>query len=89
MEALPPGVTVQSQPLDATGWTVCPAGTYGDDRETLIAGIYSELRPTVHNVYLSDVNADGLSDVLQVRFDAVDAYSSNPSGKCWLSNILF
>ncbi len=80
MEALPPGVTVQSQSLDATGWTASPAGTYGDDRETQIAGIYPEMRPSIHDAYLSDVSADGLSDVLQVRFDAVDVWI-NEGGK--------
>jgi hypothetical protein len=52
----------------------CPAGTYGDDRETVMGGSYTDMRPDVHAVFLSDVNADGLSDLLQVRFDAVDIW---------------
>lgn len=33
-----------------------------------------ELNPELSGVYLSDVNSDGASDVVQIRFDAVDVW---------------
>ncbi|MEK7424527.1 MAG: toxin TcdB middle/N-terminal domain-containing protein, partial [Actinomycetota bacterium] len=52
----------------------CRAGTYGDDREVVMAAspMWSDL--TDGRIRLSDVNADGLSDIVQTRFDGVDLW---------------
>ncbi|MFW5920571.1 MAG: SpvB/TcaC N-terminal domain-containing protein, partial [Polyangiales bacterium] len=55
------------------GPATCPRGE-GDDREIVMATPPAELNPELQLVYLSDVNADGAADVVQVRYDEVDVW---------------
>jgi RHS repeat-associated protein len=52
----------------------CPAGTFGSDREVTMgnAPYYSSQDPTL--VRFGDVNGDGLADMMQIRFNAVDVW---------------
>lgn len=58
----------------------CKAGTFGQDRHVLMDASpqFSDLSGT--SLRLDDVNGDGLDDILQVRFDAVDVWL-NDDGK--------
>jgi hypothetical protein len=58
----------------------CPAGTYGASRYVTMtnAPYYSSQDPT--KVQLGDVNGDGLADMIQVRFDAVDVWLNAITG---------
>ncbi len=60
----------------------CPSGTYGQDRHIAMTqspnyGIVGEGK-----LLLDDVNGDGLSDLVEVRFNAVDIYL-NVNGTSW------
>jgi hypothetical protein len=52
----------------------CPAGTFGSDREMTMgnAPYYSSQDPAL--VRFGDVNGDGLADMMQIRFNAVDVW---------------
>ncbi|MDY0003791.1 MAG: toxin TcdB middle/N-terminal domain-containing protein, partial [Polyangia bacterium] len=52
----------------------CPAGTYGAGRYVTMgnAPYYSSQDPSL--VRLGDVNGDGLADMMQIRFNAVDVW---------------
>jgi len=58
----------------------CAAGEYGDSREVVMedSPLWSDLEDD--RVRLADVNGDGLSDVVQTRFDGVDLWV-NQGGK--------
>jgi RHS repeat-associated protein len=60
----------------------CPAGTFGDKRYLTMdsAPYYSDIQGT--SLRMDDVNGDGLDDLVQVRFDAVDVWL-NIDGKGW------
>lgn len=60
----------------------CPAGSYGDKRYLTMDGApyYSDIEGT--SLRLDDVNGDGLDDLVQVRFDAVDVWL-NVDGRGW------
>ncbi len=60
----------------------CPAGTFGDKRYVTMDGapFYSDIQGT--SLRMDDVNGDGLDDLVQVRFDAVDVWL-NVDGKGW------
>jgi hypothetical protein len=52
----------------------CKAGTFGQDRHVLMDASpqYSDLSGA--SLRLDDVNGDGLDDIVQIRFDAVDLW---------------
>jgi len=52
----------------------CADGTSGAGRHVEMASPPREVNPELRNVRLSDVNADGAADVVQVRFDEVDVW---------------
>jgi RHS repeat-associated protein len=60
----------------------CPAGTFGDKRYLAMdsAPYYSDIQG--ESLRMDDVNGDGLEDLVQVRFDAVDVWL-NVDGKGW------
>lgn len=60
----------------------CPAGTFGDKRYVTMtdAPYYSDIQGT--SLRMDDVNGDGLDDLVQVRFDAVDVWL-NVDGTGW------
>jgi RHS repeat-associated protein len=60
----------------------CPADTFGDKRYVSMDGApyYSDIQGT--SLRIDDVNGDGLDDLVQVRFDAIDVYL-NVDGKGW------
>src|SRR5690606_24347035 len=60
----------------------CPGGTFGSNRyvEMDDAPFYSDVNGTT--LRLGDVNGDGLDDLVQVRFDAVDIWL-NVDGSGW------
>ena len=60
----------------------CPAGTFGDKRSISMdsAPFYSDIQGT--SLRMDDVNGDGLDDLVQVRFDAIDVWL-NVDGKSW------
>jgi RHS repeat-associated protein len=60
----------------------CPAGSFGDKRYLTMdsAPYYSDIEGT--SLRLDDVNGDGLDDLVQVRFDAVDVWL-NVDGRGW------
>ncbi|HEX2875965.1 MAG TPA: SpvB/TcaC N-terminal domain-containing protein, partial [Polyangiaceae bacterium] len=60
----------------------CPAGTFGDKRYLTMdsAPFYSDIQGT--SLRMDDVNGDGLDDLVQVRFDAVDVWL-NVDGTGW------
>src|SRR5690606_16424100 len=60
----------------------CAAGTFGTDRHVAMAAspYYSDVSSST--VKLGDVNGDGLDDLVQIRFDAVDIWL-NVDGKGW------
>ena len=60
----------------------CAAGTFGADRykEMADAPQFSDIEGTT--LRLDDVNGDGLTDLVQIRFDAVDIWL-NVDGKGW------
>jgi RHS repeat-associated protein len=65
----------------------CPAGTFGDKRYLAMdtAPFYSDIQGT--SLRMDDVNGDGLDDLVQVRFDAVDVWL-NVDGKGWTSRYI-
>ncbi|MBI5489050.1 MAG: hypothetical protein HY905_17075 [Deltaproteobacteria bacterium] len=66
----------------------CEAGTYGPDLEQTMANSPHIL--TIEDdarISLADVNADGLTDLVQVRFDAVDVYL-NLGGFAWSDRVI-
>ncbi len=60
----------------------CPAGTFSSNRyvEMDASPYYSDIQGTTLRV--DDVNGDGLDDLVQVRYDAVDVWL-NVDGKGW------
>ncbi|HVY31615.1 MAG TPA: toxin TcdB middle/N-terminal domain-containing protein [Polyangiaceae bacterium] len=60
----------------------CPAGSFGDKRYLTMdsAPFYSDIQGT--SLRMDDVNGDGLDDLVQVRFDAVDVWL-NVDGHGW------
>jgi RHS repeat-associated protein len=60
----------------------CPAGTFGDKRYVAMseAPYFSDIQGA--SLRIDDVNGDGLDDLVQVRFDAVDVWL-NVDGKSW------
>ena len=60
----------------------CPEGTFGANRHVTMASApwYSDVEGTT--LRIDDVNGDGLSDLVQVRFDAVDVWL-NVDGRGW------
>lgn len=60
----------------------CEAGTFGADRykEMAAAPQFSDIEGST--LRLNDVNGDGLTDLVQIRFDAVDIWL-NVDGKSW------
>jgi RHS repeat-associated protein len=60
----------------------CPAGMFGDKRSVAMdaAPYFSDIQGT--SLRMDDVNGDGLDDLVQVRFDAVDVWL-NVDGKGW------
>jgi RHS repeat-associated protein len=60
----------------------CPAGSFGDKRYLVMdeSPYYSDIQGT--SLRVDDVNGDGLDDLVQVRFDAVDVWI-NVDGKSW------
>jgi RHS repeat-associated protein len=60
----------------------CPALTFGAGRDILMADSpqYSDIEG--HSLRLDDVNGDGLDDLIQVRFNAVDIWL-NVDGAGW------
>jgi RHS repeat-associated protein len=63
----------------------CPALSFGAGRDILMANSpqYSDIEG--HSLRLDDVNGDGLDDLVQVRFDAVDVWL-NVDGGGWTPN---
>ena len=60
----------------------CPAGTFGANRHLTMtqAPYYSDIQET--SLRLDDVNGDGLTDLVQVRFNGVDVWL-NIDGDSW------
>jgi RHS repeat-associated protein len=60
----------------------CPEGTFGADRHAVMANApwYSDIQGDT--LRIDDVNGDGLDDLVQVRFDAVDVWL-NVDGTGW------
>ncbi|MEM9070445.1 MAG: SpvB/TcaC N-terminal domain-containing protein, partial [Myxococcota bacterium] len=56
------------------GGTECDAETTARTRHIEMESAPAELNPELDGVMFLDVNADGASDVVQVRFDAVDVW---------------
>lgn len=67
------GVTETGAPVFGDGPRDCRRGD-GDDRERVMATPPAELNPELSGVILADVNMDGASDVLQVRFRELDVW---------------
>jgi RHS repeat-associated protein len=65
--------------------TDCTAGTFGPARNITMSGSpqYSDIQGD--SLRLDDVNGDGLDDLVQVRFDAVDVWL-NVDGVGWTPN---
>ncbi|MDH5492706.1 MAG: hypothetical protein OEY14_12205, partial [Myxococcales bacterium] len=57
------------------GPSSCARGE-GDGRERVMGTPPAELNPDLANVYLSDVNADGATDVIQARYRETDIWFS-------------
>ena len=67
----------------------CPAGTFGQDRHVAMAASPYYQVAQGGSLLLDDVNGDGLADLLEVRFDAVDIYI-NVDGVSWTErHVLF
>jgi RHS repeat-associated protein len=60
----------------------CAAGTFGANRHVLMSTspVFSDVNG--ESVRLDDVNGDGLTDMVQIRFDEVDVWL-NVDGKGW------
>ena len=60
----------------------CPSGTFGQDRHIPMtqSPYYSDIQETT--LRLDDVNGDGLTDLVQVRFQDVDVWL-NVDGRSW------
>jgi RHS repeat-associated protein len=60
----------------------CSAGTFGSERHLTMANApqYSDIQGST--LRLSDVNGDGLDDLIQINFDSVDIYL-NENGSSW------
>ena len=67
------GTTADGAPVFGDGPAVCDRGD-GAGRYREMATPPRELNPELRGVFLSDVNADGAADVVQVRFDEVDVW---------------
>ena len=60
----------------------CVGGTFGQNRHIEMDNAPQELSPTEDGFRLDDVNGDGLTDLLQIRFDAIDIWL-NVDGVKW------
>ncbi|MBI3202989.1 MAG: hypothetical protein HYZ29_15730, partial [Myxococcales bacterium] len=60
----------------------CPAGTFGQDRHIAMTASPNFGVVGDGKLLLDDVNGDGLSDLVEVRFNAVDVYL-NVNGVSW------
>jgi hypothetical protein len=60
----------------------CPAGTFGQDRHIAMTSSPNFGVVGDGKLLLDDVNGDGLSDLVEVRFNAVDVYL-NVNGVSW------
>jgi RHS repeat-associated protein len=67
------GVNEDGAPVFGDGPTECGRGQ-GGNRHRVMANPPMELNPDLSGVYLSDVNADGAPDLVQVRFREVDVW---------------
>lgn len=67
------GVNEDGAPVFGDGPTECGRGQ-GGSRHRVMANPPMELNPDLSGVYLSDVNADGAPDIVQVRFREVDVW---------------
>jgi RHS repeat-associated protein len=69
-----------------TGSRACPSG-YASGREIRMADPPRDLPFTIGDVHLADVNGDGASDLVQVRFDAIDVWF-NRNGTSFTSRLI-
>lgn len=60
----------------------CPSGTFGQDRHIAMTSSPNFGVVGDGKLLLDDVNGDGLSDLVEVRFNAVDVYL-NVNGESW------
>ena len=67
------GVTSEGAPVFGIGDRDCARGE-GSGRAIVMATAPPELNPDLSGVFLADVNGDGASDVVQVRFREVDTW---------------
>ncbi len=67
------GTTASGAPVFGLGPAECPAG-FATGREIRMVNPPVELNVELDGVYLSDVNGDGATDVIQVRFRDVDVW---------------
>ncbi|MEZ4252403.1 MAG: SpvB/TcaC N-terminal domain-containing protein [Polyangiales bacterium] len=67
------GVNTSGAPVFGDGPTECGRGQ-GGNRHRVMASPPMEVNPDLSGVYLSDVNADGAPDMVQVRFREVDVW---------------
>jgi RHS repeat-associated protein len=67
------GTTATGAPVFGLGPEECPAG-FASGREIRMSNPPAELNVELDGVYLSDVNGDGATDVVQVRFRDVDVW---------------
>jgi YD repeat-containing protein len=63
----------RGEALWGDGPTTCPRNQ-GANRERHMQNAPPELNPELSGVFMADVNADGLSDVVQVRFNQLDVW---------------
>jgi RHS repeat-associated protein len=64
----------------------CPVGFAGD-REITVTNPPAEINPELDAVYLTDVNADGMDDVVQVRYSAIDVWF-NKAGLAFTDRVI-
>jgi RHS repeat-associated protein len=69
------GTTSTGAPVFGEGPAECPRGA-GANRGIVVASPPAELNVDLNGVFLADVNADGASDVVQVRFNQLDVWFS-------------
>ena len=62
----------RGEALWGDGPTTCTG--MAPDRERHMQSAPPELNPTLSGVFMADINADGLSDVVQVRFNQLDVW---------------
>ncbi len=67
------GLSRDGGALWGVGPSTCAPGE-GEGREIAMAGAPHELSPELDSIFLADVDADGASDIVQVRFDELDVW---------------